>query len=858
MISRIRKSIELPAGDRRIAARMALGFVGAVLCLTLVLAGTSMGLASAFVVAQPSPSGSPSEPGGEPGAIFLLNPSHAYDPGADFQEDPDPQPQPPPAPPATPSYPKVSDKFDGRDSAYHIVAVVKDPPPTALVEAYYQPEVGNELTIGEMAPVPGAPNTYELFWDIPSSVPNADLGFVVARLYEETPTGFEQVSEHSVQVRIMTGPIIYAPGNAASAAETVELTWPSQNGPLGFYKGAAAGSLWRTVVDGTASVFTPVDRVNNPNEHGSNGTNRVELFYSKTRPGLEPEFVFCGSTSLSGEDAAGFQTWQTECELAATDRPSQLTAFAAVAMEDHDDSGEQPIYSQEAADVHVLQPYMQRVEDMTIDLRTSTAADQARRRHAVLGASSNLSCIAYEIAVTDPLERPVQGANVDVHLRGPGDQVQFGTDTETANDTSAKQPPQKGHSSEGGRNCDNNNNTAQQGDHNVPGGDDTKHIESVDGTGLDSGQGAGFGEWQFQTWSSAAGDTAMTAWIDDEAVTTDSQKRDADDDLPEVAEKTDVNFVQWFTAAPALTIDPVGATAAAGECQRFIVRVRGGSRPVRGANVDVHATGPNNDLDFCDPGDGSVVAAPEGGTGHNAEDEREVAHAGEPPVAQHTEGQTNDAGNLVVGITSPVAGDTALTAWYDAGEAPFDNDNMDTGEATATATMNWIADADDAAISFLNPSGYGGAGTNVARTRDADDAYHLVARVSSVNPVGVEFFYRSGTNPLVRIGSGERVGQTDTYEAYWPVDVADATYTLVARIAGTEVTTEQQITVRNEDNPVDPRATAFETLELTAPLDGQRATFVRGRLQVRGVASAGAEGVIVYYTKASSLATPGS
>ncbi|HEX2294815.1 MAG TPA: calcium-binding protein, partial [Actinomycetota bacterium] len=47
-------------------------------------------------------------------------------------------------------------------------------------------------------------------------------------------------------------------------------------------------------------------------------------------------------------------------------------------------------------------------------------------------------------------------------------------------------------------------------------------------------------------------------------------------------------------------------------------------------------------------------------------------------------------------------------------------------------------------------------------------------------------------------------------------------------------------------------------LELTAPLDGQRATFVRGRLQVRGVASAGAEGVIVYYTKASSLATPGS
>jgi Ca2+-binding RTX toxin-like protein len=236
-----------------------------------------------------------------------------------------------------------------------------------------------------------------------------------------------------------------------------------------------------------------------------------------------------------------------------------------------------------------------------------------------------------------------------------------------------------------------------------------------------------------------------------------------------------------------------------------------------------------------------------------------MAHAGQPPVAQHTEGETNDQGNFIVGITSPVAGDTTLTAWYDAGEPGTDNDELATGEATASATTNWIAQTGDASVSFLNPSPYGGAGTNVANTRDVDDAYHLVARVSSIQPVaGVEFFYRSGSNPLVKIADGTRAGQTDTYEAFWPVDVADGTYTLVARIRDTNVTVEQSVTVRNEDDPIDPTTLAFESVELTAPLNGVRASFVRGRLQVRGIASAGAEGVTVYYTKAGSLATPPS
>lgn len=859
LISRIKKSFELPAGDRRIAARMTLGFVGAVLCLTLALAGTSIGLTGAFVAAQPSPSGSsPSGPQPPEGvAIQFLNPSAAYRPVTQTQEPPEPNPDDPTQPGDTP---KISDKFDGTDEAYHVVTAVNEPPSTALIELYYTPDGESEITLGEMTPVPGSPDTYEFFWNVDDDL-DAYFGLLTVRMYQQTPGGFEEVAADEERVRLQhkEGQFIDEPPIAK--AETVELLWPSMNGPLGFYKPAGADAVWRTVVEGIASpsLTPPPDPMNPNTDTPSTGADQVRIFYTTTPMGAEPEYKLCVSAGTSTGGPNGAETFAAVCPLAQGDRPSQVTALAAVAMQNHTRQSGAARYSQEAADVHRIQPYLQRVQDLSIDLVTSTSTDSGLRRHALLGPSSNSACIGYEVRVKDLLDRPVEGVNIDVHMRGPSDQIQFGTDTGTGVVTSGKQKPQKDHSTEAGRNCSSEANTAEQGDHNQPGANDIKHIESTNGTGQSGGSGTTFGEWNFQLWSAAAGDTELTAWIDDEPIATDSQKRDADDDLMGDGEKRDTNFAQWFSQSPSVSIDPAGATAAAGECQRFIVRVRAGNRAVRGANVDVHATGPSNDLDFCNPSDGSPVSAPNGGTGHNAEDAGESAHAGEPPVAQHTEGQTNDAGNLIVGIMSPVAGDTSLTAWYDAGEAPFDNDNQDSGEAAATASTNWLVSTGDAVVSFLNPSGYGDdGGTNVAKTRDVDDAYHLVARVSSLQPVGIEFFYRSGDEALVKIGDATRVGQTDTFEAFWPVDVADGTYTLVARVLGTNITAEQEVTVRNEGDPLDPTLEPFETAEITSPLDGTRAAFVGGALPVRGVTSAGADGVTLYYTKVGSVTTPGA
>ncbi|HEX2195756.1 MAG TPA: hypothetical protein VHJ76_02420, partial [Actinomycetota bacterium] len=798
LISRIRKSIELPAGDQRIAARMTLGFVAAILCLALVLAGASMGLAGA-VSAQPSPSGSPSPSGtgGAEGRIVLLNPSKAYEPVTEVQEPVTPDPSVPDDPGAVLDFPKISDKFDGTDEAYHVVAVVKDPPSTALVEAYYQSGSSSEVTVGQLSPVPGSPDTYEFFWNVPANL-NPGFGTFTVRLYEETPSGFEQVGEDAVEVRLQhefTLPEDEPPG--ISASETVEFAWPSQNGPLGFFKSGIAGGVWRTVVEGTTSHSTDADP--QTGEPGSTGADQVRVFYTTTAIGSPPVFKLCGTDNTGGGGPNGAEEFAVMCTLQGVDRPTQVKALAAVALQDHDPSGPNngfnPRYSQEAADVHRVQPYLQRVEDMDIEVRTEVTAQALARRHSTPGGR----CIAYKVTVKDLLDRPVQGANVDVHVRGPVDQMFFGTDTRNSATSSGKQRPQDNHSGEGSVNCQTPANlSGEHGDHNVPGASDVKHIESNSGTGVSGGATVTFGQWLFLLFTRDVGDTDITVWIDEEPVPDDQTKRELDDDVLEDTEASDTNFAQWLSAAPALTIDPQGATAATGECQRFVVRARGGTRAVRGANIDVHAVGPTNELDFCDPADASPRSAPDAGTGHNAEDEGEMTHAGQPPVAQHTEGQTNEQGNFVIGITSPDPGDTTLTAWYDSGEPGSDDDEP--GEASATATTNWIQSTGDAAISFLNPSGYGSAGTNVAKTRDVDDAYHVVVRVSSVQPVpGVELLYRSGTAPLVKIADAARVGQTDTWEAYWPVDVADGSYTLVARIRDTNVTAEQAVTVQNED-----------------------------------------------------------
>lgn len=842
-------------GEGRAAARLVLGTVAATICLMLVLAGSSFGAAGSQAFLQPSPSGSGGGGGsGEP-TINLLNPAPGYDPHLGL----------PPRQEGVADPPKISAVDDGTDTLYHIVAWASDVPPGAVAEAYWQRGTGTEQTIGQMLVVPGTQDTFEAFWDIPPTMLDGPIN-IRARLFKPTPTGFEEIASDEVAADLQNRDP--HPGNPPNTApdpqlrdETVEIVYPDLGSPLGFFR--AKGGAWAAAIQATTS------------SHAS----EVSLWYSKSAPGTEPAFTKCGNYNNFAnaeylEEPSAF-TWG--CYLADTDKPSQVTAIAAVSEEsdrpDHGDSntGDSDL-SQDSADAHrVSSVYIQDPARMNVDIRTdenSSATGQGRRT-----AGGCLPFIAY---VTDHLDRPVESANLDVHVQGPGDGVQFaGEDNPTGRDAPWSSPakdPDKGHPDESGTNCSNNDSSiGPQGDHNRPGADDIKHLESSSGTGTAADgdpHETNSGEFRFYIRSAAAGFAEITAWVDS-PLPVEGTPPEADDDLLSPNEAGGSYTAQFTPGAIRLTIDPTGQTHAIGECVKYIVRVRGGSAPVPRANVDVHATGPTDNLDFCNPGDGTPNRAPDAGN-HQAEDPAEATHTQDPPRAQHTEGETDAEGNFVIGLTSPDVGDSTITAWYD-GDRDQDDDVL-SGEASAVSTETWSDASGVPRLSFLNPTAYGPSqnppnhpatanGTQVSNKEDADTAFHVVTRVDSLNPIeGVEILIAStAAGPFTNLGQATRIGSTDTFELFSSVNVTDGSYVLRAHILGTNVVKDQTITVNRTTGTGDSGAMQqAETLDILTPANGGPALFNGGKAPVEGIASAGAEGVDIFYTRVGPSVTPAS
>ena len=838
-----------PRRKSQAAARISLALIATLALLIMVVGG---GVSATSVLAQESPSPTPTatRPASEEPEITLLNPAQEYDPVYES----------PPRPPDTDDPVKVSDKFDGVDELYHIVAWVQNPPPTPVVEVYYNPgcvfvsgvlgcDFAEEETIGLMERVPGT-DTWETFWDVPDDytggpATDGEDSLFIVRLYDASGAAIQQVAEDEVFVDIV------------NTEETVEMTWPVQNGQLGFYKGR--GGAWRAVVDGRTS---------------SANTQRVTVRYSTSDPGTTPEYTTCATINLLPDSDNPFKPWRVDCVLAEGDVPSELTALAAVAAED--DSPEEQCapevgcraaeeeFTLESADVHRIQPYLQTPGQMTVTVFPAPISTEHTDQGRTVVDEDD--CLSYLLRVRDHLDRPVQGANVDLHMVGPTDSIGFGDEPDAARRSSTEKAPDKGgHSSELQWDCEfpgDRINSQSQGDHNVPAGDDIKHIETGPaGSGLSAGAGVDAGEFRFLIFSDRVGLTDITAWIDDEELTDERANRDLDDDILEPGENTGTRLAQWYAVEPTIQFEPAGGSGVVGTCQKYTVRVRSGSAPVPRINVDVHASGPDDQLDFCDPADASARRAPEQtgpeGSPHEQEDSGESAHAGPPPRVQHTEGETDDAGNFVFGITSPASGDTNLLAWIDR-EPPVDNDVQDSVEQSVTATHAWGVSLADARIRFLNPSNYGGGNNEISNVRDADANYHLVARTDAAEALpGVEFLISSDGAAFTSLGLASRVGTTNTYELFWNANVPDGNYTLRVQIVGTNKIEDRAVVVNNEDPedppvPPDPAQDAAETAELTRPANGAPAPFVRSETAVAGVASAGAEFVEIYYTRSAA------
>jgi hypothetical protein len=817
---------EVAAQTKAVLARRALALLAGLLALLIALTGTSSGSAP-LVLAQAS--GSPSSGTSGP-TIQLLNPTQGYDPVFSPSGDPD--------------SPKLSDKFDGIDRAYHVVASVVGAPSSALVEAYLQYPSQNEITVGTLTPVVGSADIYEFFWEIPDSLPDGEAVFRV-RLYDQSSGGPVEKSADEVTVS-MEQHAEDPPFDTQQADETIELTWPSQNGSLGFYK--PKGGVWRTVIEGTTSSREPTP------QNSQTSAPAVGLAYSTSAPGKEPVFTSCVSNATGGGLAAdGRRPFRFVCALAGNTLPTAVTAIAAIA-EEPDNPQHSGLQSMDSADVHRVQPYVQTPDQMAIKLIPLPGSGTTDRARRLAGSG----CLNYFADVTDQLKRPVVGANVDIHIEGPDDNVQFGDDATAADLSGSYKNPEKNHSVENAADCDTAGaDFGEQGEHNVPGNDDIKHRESVGGTGVSGGGGAGPGQWRFQIDSGTVGFTNITAWVDDADLPAIKDPRPEDSDTLDPGEAVATARAQWYGQAPTIDFVPVGSSGAVGTCHKFLLRARSGSAPIPGINLDVHASGPNNDLDFCDPGDGTPHRAPDLGE-HDSEDSGESGDKATTPKTQHTEGETDDAGNFVLGITSPGTGDTTITAWLD-GEKDFDNDVQGTAEPTAGATMTWATTANESKISFINPSSYGDV-SFVSNKTDADTKFHIVTRVDSAIPVqGVEIQLGTGTGAdfekTADLGPATQVAGTDTWELAWAADAEDASYTLRAHVIGTSSVADQEFTL-NSASSMDPTDRPDETVEITRPLNASVVPFSKGSTPVEGVASAGADALDLFYTKVGGNKTP--
>lgn len=253
-----------------------------------------------------------------------------------------------------------------------------------------------------------------------------------------------------------------------------------------------------------------------------------------------------------------------------------------------------------------------------------------------------------------------------------------------------------------------------------------------------------------------------------------------ENDTGEALESGDAHRVTGYAQAVAgssITITPTSDTQTVGFCNTYTVRVLDiQGNPILGANVDVEATGPNDNLQFawnlddaasttddasdngaathapaahtdatfeaiaeCDgtvdatfveTQDGDVVA--DNKTGDDASDG--TAAAGERGVqathvaagndVNHIEGST-DGNGFQFSLDSDAVGSTAITAWFDS----TDNEVVDGGgsEPTTTAAKTWAAAGTVTTVD----------GTPESEVNLAGDAHTFTCRVTDAqgNPV---------------------------------------------------------------------------------------------------------------------------
>ncbi|MDQ3951641.1 MAG: hypothetical protein M3279_01560 [Actinomycetota bacterium] len=508
--------------------------------------------------------------------------------------------------------PTISDVQDA-DGFVHLVAWAREVPSQALVEFELQPTGQNAATFtGDRV----GSDTWEFFMPIPDSHPDGATYTLRARLYAGVPGNADEVDNAEMTVEIDQSEI------PPPVGETIELSYPDNGDRLGVF--VPKGKLPVTVLDYAASV----------------GTERVRAFYTLSDPGTAP--VWEDSCGSSVPDDQGFG--KVRCTLKEGHQPGDVSAVAVVSNKTSPPAPPNAALD-DTGDAHRVLPYLQQPSSVEISQGNATV---------------NLSaCHIMTGFVNDQFDRAVAGVNLDVHADGPEDELHFSS---SGTNTDAFQAPDAAHvSRENAKRCSDNANSGQQGDHNSPGRDDVKHIESVEGTSNNGG-------FRFALRSDFAGGTFIQAWADVD-----------DDDLPDLNEASGGTQLGWGSPPPPPNLDvfltPSSTSGANGSCVDLEIFARRGGGPFNNANVDIHLTGPDATVNFCDVEGGGARRPPESG-GH-------VGDAHEDGT-RHGEGETNAAGRFTFGVTSATTGTTQVQVWID-----DEDDDVSSGDPTRTASVAW-------------------------------------------------------------------------------------------------------------------------------------------------------------------------
>lgn len=163
-------------------------------------------------------------------------------------------------------------------------------------------------------------------------------------------------------------------------------------------------------------------------------------------------------------------------------------------------------------------------------------------------------------------------------------------------------------------------------------------------------------------------------------------------------------------------------------------------------------------------------------------------------------------------------------------------------------------------IGFTNPPGASrsASGPTLRITASVDHPY-------LIDGVDIELSSESGGS--VTLGRASQLGRSNTYEFIWDLDdsslpgtdvtgsVPDDSYVIRAKLRGAAAVTEMPVMVRRETSATDTEGVPQWAI-VASPLNGRTASFTEDidrEVRVSGTASAGAEGVDLFY----SVTAPG-